>query len=610
MGKYPILEQMTSPTSLKQMDDASLDALAGELRGKILETTAKNGGHLASNLGVVEATLAIHRVFSLPEDRLIFDVGHQCYAHKLLTGRFSSFDSLRQENGISGFLKRSESEFDPFGAGHCGTALSAAVGFARADRLAGRDTRTVALIGDGSFTNGMVYEALNNCEDKSLRLILILNENDMSISPNVGALSRYLSRIRVSSRYFSFKHGLQNFLKKIPLFGEKLIVFSRGVKNLFKRMFLTGNFFEHLGVNYIGPVDGNDRKKLESVLAEAKRREGCTLVHIITKKGKGYAPAEEHPEQYHSVGAFDPEKGVSAGGKKETFSSLFGSLLCEEAEKEPRLCGVTAAMTGGTGMTAFAEKYPDRFFDVGIAEEHAMTFCCGLAAGGYLPVYAVYSTFAQRIFDQVLHDCLLQKLHVVLCLDRAGLVPGDGATHQGICDVALFGALDGVSLYAPTCLADLRPCLEKAIADTGCAILRYPRGSGFPLDLSLFHEKGDLRFFGGGKKVVVTYGRLTANALIAAKNTGAKLISLLRVAPIDFESLFDEIGNAEALYLPEEGIDGGMAARIAAEAAKRGFRGKVFLRTLPSVADYKGNEEQLFQSAGLDAASLTAWIAE
>ncbi len=608
MQNCPLLSKLTSPADLKTMSGEELDALAKEIRQTILTVVSRNGGHLASNLGVVEATLALHRVFSFPGDRLIFDVGHQCYAHKILTGRYAAFSTLRRKDGLSGFQKPEESEYDPFGAGHCGTAVSAALGFAHADILSASDSWTVAFVGDGSFTNGMVSEALNNCSDKRLRLIIVLNENDMSISPNVGAISRYLSRMRVSQGYFSFKHRLQKCLKKIPLAGNALIRFSRACKNRVKRFVLSGNYFEHLGVNYLGPVDGNDRKKIESVLAEAKTREGCTLVHICTKKGKGYPPAEEFPERYHSVSPFDPDKGVLSTGK-ETFSSRFGRLLTERAASDPKLCAVTAAMTGGTGLSPFEERFPDRFFDVGIAEEHALTFAAGLSAAGLRPVFAVYSTFAQRIYDQVLHDSLLQRFPLTLCLDRAGLVPGDGPTHQGIFDVSLFLPL-GIRIHCPACLSDLERCLDRALAEKDLSILRYPRGSGEEPDLSAFVEKDGYRVLGEGKKVAVTYGRLTSPLSEAAKKTGTKLISLL-VLPPDPDALFAEIGGAETLFLVEEGIyGGGVCELIASEAAIRRCPAKIKIRTLPVLSPYKGNERELFSAFSLDADSLTGWLSE
>ncbi len=553
-------EPFTLQKPLREMTDAELDRLAEELRQEILQTVSQNGGHLASNLGAVEATIAIHRVFDLPKDRLIFDVGHQCYAHKLLTGRGERFHTLRQRDGLSGFTKRSESECDPFGAGHAGTSLSAALGFAEADLLAGRDRHTVAFVGDGAFTNGMIYEALNNCSDKRLRLILILNENDMSISPNVGGLSRYLTRIRVSKGYFTFKHRFQSLLKKVPRIGESLIKGSRRLKNTVKRTLMTGNLFEHLGVHYLGPLDGHDRRLLERVLEEAKRREGCTLVHICTKKGKGYPPAEEHPERYHSVSPFDLSVGASASSQP-TFSDVFGELMVRAGKSDPALCAVTAAMSEGTGLYPFSCAFPERFYDVGIAEEHAMTFAAGLSAAGMRPVYAVYSTFAQRCNDQLFHDSLIQSLPLTLVFDRCGLVPGDGVTHQGIYDVSIYAAMPGVCIYSPANYADLYRCFEAAVDPNRselCTILRLPRGRENQTDLSCLtdHETGGFRTFGetGAKKVLITYGRLSANALEAAKAAGVKLISLLRIAPLDREALVAEIGGAETLYHAEEGV--------------------------------------------------------
>lgn len=368
-----MLENIKSPGEIKNLSNEQLEVLASEIRDKIIETVSANGGHLGSNLGLVEATLIIHKMFDIPHDKLLFDVGHQCYAHKLITGRYERFDTLRKEEGISGFCNRFESEYDTLTAGHSGSSVSAALGVATAAKLSGSDAYTVCVVGDGSFTNGMIYEALNNCNNKNIRLIIILNDNEMSISQNVGSLAAYLSKIRTSGFYYKFKRNLQRVLRKLPFVGEKIIVFARHIKNAVKRVFYKQPFFEALGVKYLGPVDGNDLERLQVVLDEAKKDGTCTLVHIKTKKGYGYKYAEESPESYHSVSAFDPDSGVNHTGGND-FSSQFGKILCDAAEKNDKICAITSAMRDGTGLAGFAERFPKRFFDVGIAEEHEIAF--------------------------------------------------------------------------------------------------------------------------------------------------------------------------------------------------------------------------------------------
>ena len=390
-----MLENIRSPQDIKNMSVKELNDLAAEIRTKIIGTVSETGGHLGSNLGLVETTLVLHKLFDFPSDKLLFDVGHQCYTHKLLTGRLERFDTLRQSGGISGFTNRFESDYDTLTAGHSGSSISAALGIAMANKLENKDAYTVCVVGDGSFTNGMIYEALNNCNNKELRLIILLNDNEMSISQNVGSLANYLSKIRSSGKYYRFKRNFQKILRKIPKIGEFSIYFTRRLKNAAKSFFYKQPFFEALGVKYLGPVDGNDIERLQVVLEEAKKSTCCTLVHIKTKKGCGYKYAEDKPESYHSVGAFDPDEGVAVPGGND-YSSVFGKALCAHAAKDERICAITAAMRDGTGLRTFSEQFPERFFDVGIAEEHAVAFAGGLAVSGLLPVCALYSTFAQR----------------------------------------------------------------------------------------------------------------------------------------------------------------------------------------------------------------------
>jgi len=557
---------------IKKADYDELQVISDSLRNDIINAVSKNGGHLASNLGVVEATLVLHRIFDLPRDKIIFDVGHQCYAHKLLSGRDTQFESIRRYGGLSGFTRRDESEYDPLSAGHSGSALSAAVGHAEAEYLRGGDAYTICVIGDGSFTNGMVYEAVNSCAERKLRLIIILNDNEMSISKNVGALSRRLSRIRVSKKYFSFKHFVKKAFVSIPLIGVPLTNAARAVRDFAKRIVIKSTLLENMGLDYLGPVDGNNIKELENVLSEAKTKETVCLVHMVTKKGKGFEPAEKNPEKWHSASPFElSEDGeginnYSANKKSQsTFSEVFGEAICELAENDDKICAVTAAMTGGTGLEKFADRYPKRFFDVGIAEEHEITFAGGLAAGGLRPVCAVYSTFAQRAYDQLLMDVALQNVPVTLALDRAGIVPGDGVTHQGIYDYSLFSTIPDVTIYSPETADEAKKFLGVAVYEENLSILRYPRGREYEYDRSLFENRGEYCVYGADDAdvVLVTYGRLTSVAYSAAKQLEKsgikiKLVKMIKIFPFNEEALkILTDTEVKVIYILNEGIRSG-----------------------------------------------------
>lgn len=569
-----ILENVRSPEDVKGLSEEQLAVLAGELRAEILNTVAANGGHLSSNLGCVEVTLALHTVFDAPRDRIIFDVGHQSYAHKLLTGRYGRFSTLRQAGGISGFPNPEESEYDLFYEGHAGPCISEALALAVADSREGRDNYTVAVVGDGSFTNGMVYEALNNCAEAPVRLIIILNDNEMSISRNIGGLNKSLRRMRSSAGYFRFKHGLQKFLRKIPLLGKATIWLGRKFKNFVKNIVLKKNVFENLGLDYIGPVDGNDLRQTRSALAEAKRRNGCCVVHVYTRKGKGYEPAEKEPAKYHSVAPFDPAEGVVCGAEVG-FSSRFGEFMCGRAREDGRICAITAAMGLGTGLDAFEKEFPERFFDVGIAEEHAVAFGAGLAAAGKLPVCAMYSTFAQRVFDQLFQEVAMANRHFVLALDRCGLVEGDGITHQGIFDYPLFSALPGAVIYSPATFAELDRCLSAALGGEGLQIVRYPKGGEAESYGWEYTESGNTAYTAGSRKcrtVIVTSGRIAQNALPCSdKNTA--VVRLIKTYPPDLKELDALTASAKNVYLLEEGIrEGGLAQKLEAHFAAAGKR--------------------------------------
>ena len=467
--KYNVLNRINSPQDLAPLSEEELSLLAGEIRDFLVENVSVSGGHLASNLGVVELTLALHRVLNTPKDHIIWDVGHQSYVHKILTGRRESFQTIRSGGGLSGFTCRSESEHDCFGAGHSSTSLSAAIGFAKADKLCGSDAVTVAVVGDGAFTGGMIHEALNNC-DSDLPLIMILNENEMSISKNIGHFAQNISKLRSGKRYLKTKKATRNFIKKIPLIGDGLFRFIRNIKKSLKNAIFGSNYFEDMGLYYLGPVDGHDIPALERLLREAVEAHQSTLIHVKTVKGKGYEPAENDPNFYHAM-----PKGAKSTDKK-SFSEVFGETLCELAENDSRICAITAAMASGTGLDGFAKAYPDRFFDVGIAEEHALTFAAGLAANKMKPVAAIYSTFLQRGYDNIIHDIALQELPVTLCIDRAGLNAGDGPTHHGIFDVAFLSEIPGITVFTPSTAGALHAAMQKAAAlDKPCAV-RYPKG--------------------------------------------------------------------------------------------------------------------------------------
>ena len=547
--------------SLEQVKKLSVTEAAdycNTLREYLVETVKESGGHLASNLGVAEISIACARVFDLPDDKIIYDVGHQCYVHKLITGRYFDATTLRAFNGYSGFTKRSESEYDAFGAGHSSTALSAALGFAKANRINKKANYSVAVIGDGAFCTGMTFEALNNVEQND-RLIIILNDNEMSISKNVGAMSEYLLKMRTTKRYLHFKNKTKNFFGKLPLIGRPLSRALGSIKDFIKRAFLKSNFFEDLGIEYLGPVDGNDLSKVELLLREAKRRTSPVLVHFLTKKGKGYDEAELDPDRFHAV-------SKPGGEKRKTFSEFFGEYMVEEAEKDPCAVAITAAMCDGTGLGEFSKKYPDRFFDVGICEEHAITFAAALSAAGINPYFAVYSTFFQRAYDQLLHDGALQDLKITLALDRAGFSSYDGPTHHGVFDVSLLLSVPGVTLYSPTSFAEMEYSFEEGKKLPRCVAVRYPKGSeieniknAFPTlsDMSLDEEKES-------KVMFITYGNVTGEVLLAKKcleklGYSACVLKLLKLKPLDYKLIKSYIDKTQSKYVffVEEGIKSG-----------------------------------------------------
>ena len=571
--EYKLLCKIKSPDDVKKLNEAQISLLCEEIRECIITTVSKNGGHLASNLGAVELTVALHRSFSSPDDAIIFDVGHQCYTHKLLTGRFDKFSTLRTENGLSGYMKPSESEHDPFITGHSSNSISAAYGIYRAKRLKGENGAAVAVIGDGAMTGGMAYEALNNVGSGRNNFIVVLNDNKMSISRNVGALARSLTKMRNKPHYHHFKFTLSRILNAVPVIGKPLYNLIYTIKEDIKGLVYKNNFFTALGFNYLGPVDGHNVKAMEQLFDIAKSYSRPSLIHVITTKGKGYSYAESSPKSYHGVSPFDVDKGATESGKL-TFSDVAGAALCSLAEKDDKICAITAAMTSGTGLTAFAGKYKSRFFDVGIAEQHAVTFSAGLAATGMKPFFVVYSSFLQRGFDQVIHDIAIGGFPVRLLIDRAGIVGEDGETHQGLFDVPFLTSVPNMTVYSPCYYRELeRDIIRAAETDAFCAI-RYPRGCEKEEPDCDFSEDYTL-IKGKGEKLIITYGRLFSDALEAKKKRPElNILKLNKIYPLS-DDCFNVIKAFKEVHFFEESIkNGGIGELCAARLLEDGFRGK------------------------------------
>ena len=570
--EYKILRDVNSPDDIKKLNSDEINILCDELRNEIIEVVSKNGGHLASSLGAVELTVALHRVFSSPKDAIIFDVGHQSYAHKLLTGRNESFATLRQENGISGFMRPAESEHDPFVTGHSSNSISAAYGIYKAKSMLDGGS-AIAVIGDGAMTGGMAYEALNNAGAKKGNFIVVLNDNKMSISRNVGAMPRAFTKMRNRKGYHKMKFAISTFLLKIPLIGKPVHNFIFSIKELFKRIVYKNNIFTSLGFNYLGPVSGHDIEAMEQLFTIAKSYNRPTLVHVVTTKGKGYAYAENSPKDYHGVSSFDIDKGKDSVSVK-TYSDIAGETLCELAASNKKICAITAAMTEGTGLKTFATKYKSRFFDVGIAEQHAVTFAAGLASGGMVPYFAVYSTFLQRGYDQILHDAAIANVPIKLLVDRAGIVGDDGESHQGLFDVAYLSTIPNVNIYSPCYYNELKKLITDTSTKKELSVIRYPRGcenKNFDGEIS-----GDCTVLShNGDRVIITYGRIFSNAVEAQKSLeNTDVIKLNRIYPIG-EEVINLLSRYKEIYFFEEGIlSGGIAEHIACRLLKKDFKGK------------------------------------
>ncbi len=609
------LEDIHSPEDVKKLHKDDLPALCDQLRQRMIETVSANGGHLASNLGVVELTVALHRVFTTPEDTLVWDVGHQCYAHKLLTGRFEAFSGLRRKGGISGFPQPAESAHDAFITGHSSTAISAANGIAKAKALTGDESYTVAILGDGAMTGGLAYEGLSNAGRSEDRLLVILNDNKMSISKNVGFVARYLANLRSKVRYVRFKKRLSTRLAKLPLLGRPLNALLRNWKQWMKlTIFSQTSLFENMGFHYMGPVDGHDLEDLTEALQAARSLGKPVLLHVATVKGKGYHVAEKKPDVFHGIGQFDLATGQASGGG-DSFSARFGLELFKLAEKDDCIVAITAAMKKGTCLDLFEEMFADRFFDTGIAEGHAVTFASGLACGGTLPVFAVYSTFLQRGFDQLLNDTAIMNNHIVLAIDRAGIVPEDGETHQGLYDVAMLRAMPNTTVFAPANYKELALHLRQALYDTaGIAAVRYPKGSEHPAlaDYTPGYGSYDHIEDDSHQLLLITYGRLFGDVLAVCRQRRAAglptaVLKLNRLHPIE-EAVVAIAGQyRRVLFFEEAARRGGVGEAIGHRLMAAGYDGHYALRAIDRPPGACTVEEGL-ADAGLDAAGIAAFI--
>ena len=607
---------MNIPNDLHLITDAEAEALCAQLRQRLVEVVSRRGGHLASNLGAVELTVALHRVFAPERDRIVFDVGHQCYCHKMLTGRDGGMDELRTFGGISGFPKPGESVCDAFVVGHASTAVSAAVGMARARTLQGKNYHVVALLGDGALSGGLSYEGLSDAGDSGEPLLIILNDNGMSITQSVGGVAEHLARQRRKPQYLSFKKGYQKAMQSFSL-GRRIYKVTHKVKTAVKETLLPCSLFEDMGFTYLGPVDGHDVKGLTQLMMYAKDLEGPVLLHVRTVKGKGYAPAEESPDRFHGVGKFDPATGELASRGGPSFSTVFGEALCALAEKDARICAVTAAMQPGTGLDGFARRFPRRFFDVGIAEGHAVTMCAGMAKQGMVPVFAVYSTFLQRSYDMLIHDVALQNLHVVFCVDRAGLVGEDGETHHGVFDVGFLDTIPGITVFCPANYRELEQMLDEGIYRVkGPVAIRYPRGGegayregwdGRPM--TVLRSGSDVTLAGYGTQVNAL---LEAAEMLAKENISAEVVKLNTITPLAGDELYLSVQKTGSLWFYEESMDFNcVGRRVAADWAVGHMpTSYITLRNLGDRVPPQGTVDQLRRMNNLDAESIVRQIRE
>ena len=609
MSATPVLDAIALPADLRSLPRSELGQLAAELRQFLLESVAKTGGHLSSNLGTVELTIALHYVFDTPHDRLVWDVGHQTYAHKVLTGRRAGMDRLRMADGIAGFPRRSESEYDTFGVGHSSTSISAALGMAVAARDKGEKRNVVAVIGDGAMSAGMAFEALNNAGVVDANLLVILNDNDMSISPPVGALNKYLARLLSGRTFNAARKAGEKVLSALP----SVLEFAKRAEEHVKGMLTPGTLFEELGFNYIGPIDGHDLDSLIPTLQNLKALNGPRFLHVITRKGQGYKLAEADPVLYHGVSRFDTADGVMHKAGKLSYTEVFGEWLCDMAAADMRLVGITPAMREGSGMVRFAEEYPGRYHDVGIAEQHALTFAAGLACEGMKPVVAIYSTFLQRAYDQLIHDIALQNLPVMLAIDRGGLVGADGATHNGAFDLSYLTCVPNMVVMTPADEAECRVMLSTAFHHDGPAAVRYPRGAGPGVrpDKSLATlplGKGELRR-SGSRVALLAFGSMLASALAAGEELDASVANMRFVKPMDAELIAQLAGSHDLLVSIEENATiGGAGAEVARCLEAAGARTPLLRLGLPDRFIDHGDSTQVLSQLGLDCAGIVAAV--
>lgn len=616
---FELLDLIKEPNDIKNIESTQYAELAKEIRRFLVQHISRTGGHLASNLGVVELTIAMHLCSTFPEDKVVWDVGHQCYTHKLLTGRKDGFDHLRQFGGMSGFPKRNESDCDCIDTGHSSTSISAAIGLAKARDIKGEKHKVYAVIGDGALSGGMAYEALNNAARLKSNLIIILNDNQMSISKNVGGMSRYLSRIRTNTNYTGLKEDVENALSKMPHIGSRLTGKIRGIKDLIKRLFIPGMLFEDMGLTYIGPIDGHDIKQIKEALENAAKPNKAVIVHVCTKKGKGYLPAQNNPSAFHGVGPFHVKDGSLRGTDKKvtTYTDIFSDSIVEEAKEQENITAISAAMPLGTGLTEFGQKYPKRFFDVGIAEEHAVTFAAGMAAGGLHPVVAIYSTFLQRAYDQILHDVCLDNFPVTFAIDRAGLVGSDGETHQGIFDIAFLRHMPNMTVMAPKNTWELKEMLHFALQTASPTAIRYPRGAAYtgltqftaPIEMGksewICRESGVALLAIGSMVETAVEVRKQLNA----SGQKASLINVRFVKPVD-EEILEELTKEHSLIVSmEEGVyEGGFSEAVAAWYQQHHKEVQVLPVTLPDRFIEHGSVVQLKKKYQLDAEGISKRI--
>ncbi len=615
---YPILDGINSPLDIKQLSFQELEALSVELRQFLIDSVSRTGGHIASNLGVVELTLALHRVFDTPKDKIVWDVGHQTYIHKILTGRKDRFDTLRQLDGLSGFPKTEESPHDIFNTGHSSTSISAALGMARARDHKGEKHTVAAVIGDGALTGGMALEALNDAGMARTSLLIVLNDNGMSIAPNVGGLSRYLSRLRVRPFYYKTRESIQSLIdRRLPKSGKRLRRFLHRFKHALKSIMMPSMFFEDLGFRYFGPIDGHDIREMTAVFEQARNIKGPVLVHVCTVKGKGYKYAEERPNVFHGITPFEIETGNVLKSGTENYSAVFGRKLCQLASHDPDIVAITAAMPDGTGLNDFKAQYPRRFYDVGIAEQHAVTLAAGLAAGGVKPVAAIYSTFLQRAYDQLLHDVALQNLHVVFAIDRAGVIGDDGETHQGIYDIAYLQSMPNMTILAPATPEELERMLTFALEEhRGPIAIRYPRGSGVQipgLDKPIAPCKG-VCVREGSDVTLISAGTMLETAIKAAQlleesGIGCEIIHSRFIQPFDEELILNSVRKTRKAVTLEDGIaNGGFGTHVLKFLSENDPDARVRILGLPGKPIEHGEKKLIMKRYGLDADAVKTEI--